>query len=109
MFYIHAIGLVFDMTEESFKYLDKVVEVLNDHPEYNLEITGHTDNLGEEGPLLSLSKARAKAVVDYLVSKGIDASRLTSDGMGGKDPIASNESPSGRKQNERIEFKVKFK
>ena len=97
------------LLEESKSYLDKVVEVMNEHPEYNMEILGHTDNLGEKGPLLSLSKSRAKKVVEYLISQGIDESRLKSDGFGGEDPIASNESPSGRKQNERIEFKVKFK
>lgn len=96
------------LLEESYVYLDKVVEVLNSHPEYNMQIHGHTDNLGEKGPLLALSKARAKKVLDYLVSKGIEESRLTSDGHGGEDPLTSNESPSGRKQNERIEFVIKF-
>jgi OOP family OmpA-OmpF porin len=97
-----------DLIETSFEHIDKVVQVLNDHPEYKMHIGGHTDNEGQPGPLLSLSKARAKKVVEYMVSKGISADRLTSEGYGDTKPIAYNDNPSGREQNMRIEFTIKF-
>ncbi len=98
-----------DIIEDtSYQYLDEVVEIMNEHPEYYMLVEGNTDNQGAEGPLMNLSVKRAEKVVEYLVEKGISKDRLKAVGHGGNNPIASNQHPEGRKQNERVEFTVKF-
>jgi outer membrane protein OmpA-like peptidoglycan-associated protein len=75
-------------------------------PTLRIEISGHTDNVGSKSYNKKLSEKRAKAVVDYLVDKGIDKSRLAFAGYGFAQPIASNDTPLGRQKNRRTEFKV---
>ncbi|MCZ8284070.1 MAG: OmpA family protein, partial [Bacteroidia bacterium] len=65
---------------------------------------GHTDNLGYETDNQKLSEKRAKVIVDYLISKKISSDRLFYKGYGSKNPIATNETEEGRKQNRRVEF-----
>ena len=97
------------LMDDSYAILDKVVKVLNEYPEFKLlEVHGHTDNSGHAEPNMILSKARAIAVVNYLVSKGIDPVRLEAIGHGGTKPIAANDNPAGREQNERIDFSVRY-
>lgn len=96
------------LIESSAKYIDRIVDVMKNHQDYKIHIIGHTDNSGETGPNLSLSKSRANVVKEYVVSKGVDENRVTSEGVGEKKPIASNDNPAGRAQNERIEFTIKF-
>ena len=91
---------------ESEKELDNLLTILNEIPTLKIEISGHTDNVGSAKFNKSLSEKRAKAVVDYLISKGISADRLTYVGYGFDQPIASNDTPEGRQQNRRTEFKV---
>lgn len=86
--------------------LDRLATILNDNPGMVIEIRGHTDNQGGADLNQSLSENRAKAVVEYLVSKGIDAKRLTSKGFGEKAPTATNDTPEGRAINRRVEFKI---
>ena len=90
----------------SFATLDRVVDILNANPTANIEIGGHTDNVGPIGGNIRLSERRANAVRDYLISGGIDASRLTAVGYGPDQPIASNDTAEGRATNRRIEFTV---
>jgi len=93
---------------ESFKLLDNVVELLKRYPEVGpVSVEGHTDNVGSRAYNLDLSKRRAQAVVDYLISKGIDAGRLESEGFGFDKPVAPNDSPLGRAKNRRTEFILK--
>ena len=68
-------------------------------------ITGHTDNVGTSNFNLKLSKERAAAVKNYLVSNGVAADRLTSDGFGDTQPIGSNTTAAGRANNRRVEVK----
>lgn len=96
----------FDLKTASTIELDRLVNLLNRFPNLKIEIGGHTDNVGTESANLTLSKNRAKAVMDYLISKGIRAERLSSKGYGERKPIASNETAEGRAQNRRTEFKV---
>ncbi|HYF31631.1 MAG TPA: OmpA family protein [Chitinophagaceae bacterium] len=97
---------------ESYPSLDKVMTMLNDHPDMIIEISAHTDNIGSEQYNQRLSEARAKSVVDYLVSKGIDRNRLRAKGYGSSMPIAPNknpdgsDNPEGRQKNRRTEFKI---
>ena len=86
--------------------LDKLVEVFNEYPDTDLLIVGHTDNVGSQGYNLPLSQKRAQSVKDYLVSKGIASSRLTSKGKGLEEPIADNTTAEGRAQNRRVEIAI---
>ncbi len=94
------------LRESSIPKLDKIARLLKEHPDVDLEIIGHTDNLGNEPVNQKVSSERAAAVMDYLVSQGIDRSRLKSKGMGSLDPISSNDTQLGRQANRRIEFLV---
>ncbi len=89
---------------KSYKVLDDVAAVLKSYPYYSLDLRGHTDSQGDEKMNHDLSHARAKACYDYLISKGIAASRLTSEGFGETKPIADNMYAPGRALNRRVEF-----
>jgi outer membrane protein OmpA-like peptidoglycan-associated protein len=86
--------------------LDEVVEVLKSRPDAHMGIFGHTDSRGAREMNLKLSKDRAASVVRYLVTKGIAAGRLESDGFGPDKPIDTNETEEGRAKNRRVEFKI---
>ena len=96
----------FDLKEESFAELDRLVAFLNQNPGLKAEIQGHTDNQGTPAYNKTLSLNRAKAVVAYLVEKGIDAKRLSFAGLGETQPIADNATELGRKQNRRTEVLI---
>lgn len=87
--------------------LDEVVAVLQANPGLNLIIQGHTDSQGNDDANQKLSQARAESVMKYLANKGIDAGRLSAEGFGETQPIASNDTVEGRAENRRIELKVK--
>ena len=94
---------------ESYKVLDEAVAKLKSNNDLVFLIEGHTDNVGEDAYNLSLSKARAKSVMNYFVSKGIVASRITSEGYGESKPIAGNDTEAGRANNRRVEIIAKRK
>ena len=92
---------------ESTNELERLTNLLKlDAPTLKIEISGHTDSKGADDYNKALSNSRAKAVVDYLVTKGIAAKRLTSVGYGEEQPIATNDTDEGRQLNRRTEFKV---
>jgi len=97
------------LKSESYKILDQVVDVMNRYAGYSLSIAGHTDNVGDGNANLKLSDGRAKACYDYIVSKGIDAKRMTYKGYGEDQPIASNKTSNGRSLNRRVEFNLYVK
>lgn len=86
--------------------LNKLVSFLTKNPSLIVEISGHTDNVGEKAANQQLSENRAKAVKEYLVSKGISEERLQYKGYGESKPIATNDTPEGRAKNRRTEFTV---
>jgi OOP family OmpA-OmpF porin len=86
--------------------LDAAAEELAADPETRVDVVGHTDSVGSDQDNLELSQARAQAVRDALVKRGIDASRLSARGSGESDPEASNDTPDGRAQNRRVELRV---
>jgi outer membrane protein OmpA-like peptidoglycan-associated protein len=95
----------------SFPALDEIVRMLNFYPNMVIELSAHTDSKGSNSYNQKLSEARAKSVVDYLVSKGIARERLEAKGYGETKPIEPNaingrDNPSGREKNRRTEFKV---
>jgi len=85
--------------------LDRVVAALRERPDLRVVIEGHTDNVGSREANIRLSKARADAVGAYLVSKGIDARRLGTVGLGPDQPVASNDTAEGRAQNRRVQLR----
>jgi outer membrane protein OmpA-like peptidoglycan-associated protein len=95
-----------NLLPESFPELDKVFQFLKDNPTVEIELSGHTDNIGSDEYNLNLSQKRADAVKAYIVSKGIDTKRMTSKGYGKSKPIATNMTDAGREQNRRVEFTV---
>ncbi len=90
----------------SFPELLRLVRILRDYPTVEIQIGGHTDNQGDPALNLKLSEDRVNEVKKYLVSKGIDAKRLTTKGFGGTEPIASNEQEETRRFNRRVEFTI---
>jgi len=88
----------------SYDPLNQLADVLAKYPNAKLTIEGHTDNTGSDAHNLKLSDNRAKSVVDYLVGKGIDASRLTAIGYGEAKPVTTNKTAEGRTLNRRVEL-----
>lgn len=86
--------------------LGKLLQLLTDNPSVKVEIAGHTDNTGNAEDNMKLSANRAKAIVDYLTAKGIAASRLTYKGCGATQPVADNNTESGRARNRRTTFRI---
>jgi OmpA-OmpF porin, OOP family len=95
-----------DILKGSYAVLDKAAAVLKEYPDVVLEIGGHTDDKGTDEYNQDLSQRRADSVKNYLVGKGIDASRLKSVGFGEGSPIGDNKTESGRAKNRRTEFKL---
>ena len=93
-----------DITPEAQDLVDRAVEVMAANPSAMLTVEGHTDSVGDAEINRILSQARAEAIVVYLVSSGVEASRLKAIGVGEDEPIASNATPEGRAMNRRIEF-----
>lgn len=96
------------LTGESQGVLDEVATSLKSRSDISgIQVVGHTDSSGAAAYNQSLSEKRAKAVADYLVSQGVDGSRLSSKGMGESQPIADNGTTEGRLSNRRVELQVK--
>lgn len=95
-----------ELSDEAQSLLDTAIALLVENPSTRLIVEGHTDSQGSEAGNLSLSQARAEAVVAYLVAGGVGAERLTAIGYGESQPIADNGTSEGRAQNRRIEFIV---
>jgi outer membrane protein OmpA-like peptidoglycan-associated protein len=93
--------------QRSFQLLDDVAAVLGRHPEITkVLVEGHTDNTGAADYNLTLSDARAKAVREYLIGKGVAADKLDAQGFGITRPVADNKTKAGREQNRRVEFVI---
>jgi outer membrane protein OmpA-like peptidoglycan-associated protein len=87
--------------------LNKLLKVLEENPQYLIEMSGHTDNVGGKDFNLWLSKRRAQAVVDYLIRHGQSEGRFLVEGFGEDRPMASNDDEElGRELNRRVEFRV---
>lgn len=96
----------FDIKPESKSELQKLIDFLLFNPTLRIEISGHTDNVGNDALNQTLSENRAKAVYDYLVANKMDAARLVFKGYGKTQPIAPNDTDDGRSKNRRTEFKI---
>jgi type IX secretion system PorP/SprF family membrane protein len=92
--------------EDSYKVLDELVQIMTDNPTIKIEIGGHTDNVGEDATNQKISQERANACMAYVVSKGVDASRLKAVGYGKSKPIVANDTAANRAKNRRVEFRI---
>ncbi|MDN3674091.1 DUF5723 family protein [Flavobacterium branchiarum] len=89
---------------ETSKRLDAIKEILKNYPNAKFAINGHTDNVGNPKFNQKLSEARAKAVMDFLIAKGVNPDNLTSQGFGATKPVKSNKTAAGRAENRRTEI-----
>ncbi len=95
-----------DLLPESFTELDVVVDYMSKHKTVEIELAGHTDNIGSDDANNKLSQKRAESVKSYIASKGISEARITAKGYGKTKPVADNSTDIGREQNRRVEFTV---
>jgi len=96
------------LQSKSFKGLNEVAQIMKDNTGMSLAINGHTDNVGADDRNQVLSENRANAVKKYLVTKGVDESRITATGYGETQPIADNKTATGRQQNRRSELILSY-
>jgi outer membrane protein OmpA-like peptidoglycan-associated protein len=99
---VYFVTASYKLSNKSFKPLNDLVTLLNEDKDLKLSIEGHTDNVGADDYNQTLSDNRANSVKDYLVSKGIDETRLTSQGFGETQPVADNKTAAGKTKNRRV-------
>jgi len=102
-------GIHFDVGEsiiqpQSMGVINKFISILNENPDWNFLIVGHTDNTGDEASNLILSKKRAEAIKEVMVNNGIDKGRLFTDGKGESEPLNGNKTDEEKANNRRVEF-----
>jgi outer membrane protein OmpA-like peptidoglycan-associated protein len=95
-----------DLTTNAMDNLNKLVQVLKEYPDTNIEIQGHTDSKGSDEYNMALSQRRANEVSSYLRTRGVLPSRLTTKGYGETAPVADNGTDDGRAQNRRVTFLI---
>jgi len=94
------------LRKESYTELNELVELMTLKENLKVEIAGHTDNVGDDDSNLALSKARADAVRNYVINKGISEERITAKGYGENYPVDTNDTPQGRQKNRRTEVRI---
>ena len=94
------------LTTQARANLDKLVPVFTEYADTNIELFGYTDSTGKPEYNLTLSGQRATSVKNYLISKGLVATRFKTTGLGITEPIATNDNAEGRSQNRRVEFAI---
>ena len=92
------------VSQDSYAGLDFVASFLKENPNVTVKVEGHTDNVGRQLYNQKLSERRAKSVADYIISKGVDSERVSTQGFGFSRPIASNDTSEGRAKNRRTEL-----
>jgi outer membrane protein OmpA-like peptidoglycan-associated protein len=96
-----------EILEPSHEMLREVARVMEANPDMAIRVEGHTDSEGEDEYNLELSRRRAESVRQFIVDEGIDEGRIDSEGFGETRPIASNDTPQGRRKNRRVEFHIR--
>jgi outer membrane protein OmpA-like peptidoglycan-associated protein len=102
-------GILFDVNKstikiESIGVINEIINLMNENPEFKFSVEGHTDSDGDEAYNLKLSEERSQAVIDLIVSFGIDRNRLQAKGWGESKPIDDNSTSEGKANNRRVEF-----
>lgn len=109
LFTLEGVHFAFDsdkLRPEAQLTLEEATQVLRDNSGVTVAIIGHTDSTGPEAYNQGLSERRAQSIYGYMVSNGIDSTRLRTYGRGESEPVASNETRAGRAENRRVEFVV---
>jgi len=96
----------FSLRPEAREKLAKVAGIISGHPGLRLDVEGHTDSVGGDDYNQQLSEERGGSVRDYLIAQGIVKTSVSSKGFGKTQPVASNETASGRQQNRRVELVI---
>lgn len=104
-------GILFDFDKSDLKSnakenIVKLVTSMNNNPETDILVVGHTDNVGKASYNQGLSERRAQSVRSYALSQGLDGSRVKTQGKGASEPIASNDTDAGRAENRRVEIVI---
>jgi len=99
----------YELKNESTAELNKLVQFLNQNPTVNIEVSGHTDNVGSDQINQKLSENRAKSVYSFLILKGIKSDRIMFKGYGKTQPVSDNSTDAGRALNRRTEIKITSK
>ncbi|MDR1544815.1 MAG: OmpA family protein [Prevotellaceae bacterium] len=94
--------------KKSNTILNSIAKIMKENPDFNLDIAGHTDDVGNDDMNMDLSKRRAAAVKAYLVKQDIAEDRMKTEGYGETLPVATNKTSAGRAENRRVEFTVIF-
>ena len=94
------------LRKESFPELNELTELMKLKEKLKVEIAGHTDNVGNDDTNLTLSQARADAVRNYVINKGISGDRITAKGYGENYPVDTNDTPQGKQTNRRTEVRI---
>jgi outer membrane protein OmpA-like peptidoglycan-associated protein len=95
-----------NLRPESYIELERVVKLLAENPAIEIEMSAHTDSRGNNDYNFGLSDNRARSVMEYILSKGIDANRITSKGYGETKPVVPNDTDENRQLNRRVEFTI---
>ncbi len=104
-------GVTFDVASYTLKpefraTLNQVAQSMNEYPNSLIDVYGHTDSTGSDAYNQTLSENRARTVANYLISQGVSAARVRSQGFGETMPVASNDTAEGRTRNRRVEIKI---
>ncbi|MCA9717626.1 MAG: OmpA family protein, partial [Myxococcales bacterium] len=94
------------ISESEREPLERAARALKSYPEVRVEVSGHADSSGSPARNLAISRARAEAVRAFLVERGVAPDRIETRAAGAEEPVASNDTPEGRRDNRRAEFKV---
>ena len=96
----------YSIIPKSIDTLEEIYEILKNYPNATIVVEGHTDAKGSTDFNQALSELRAEVVVNYLVRRGLNRSQFTYIGKGESEPVATNDTPEGRKANRRVVFKI---
>ncbi len=104
-------GILFDFDSAALRpqareNLRKLAQIMSEDDETRLLIVGHTDSVGDENYNMRLSQRRAQSATDYMISQGLDRNRVSTEGRGEYEPIATNETDEGRQENRRVEVAI---
>ncbi|MBN2767587.1 MAG: OmpA family protein, partial [Campylobacterales bacterium] len=94
------------LTIKSLDTINKIAQILKENNTYTIEISGHTDSVGDPEYNLELSKQRALSVKGALMKQGVDAKKMVANGYGDQRPLVDNNNEEDRKKNRRVEFKI---
>lgn len=95
-----------ELQQQAKNNINKLAVILNKYPDTNILVTGHTDSVGPEDYNQKLSERRARSVADYTETRGVAASRFSVVGLGENEPVASNNTSEGRRENRRVEIAI---